>query len=692
MQYHPLSLAIILSLSVNTVMAQQVLPTTTITEADKQKSAVSHRVGESEGAQLISDVYVKAQQASTLADALRKTTSVQIDEEGGQQGSLIFIRGFTQDQVSVRVEGAPKNFNQVRHGGAGTVWLEPNMYKSINVIPGVASNVYGNGSLGGVILLETKDPIDVFKPGEDWGASITAGLETNAESKNIAIDLAKQVTNNFALSSTLVVRDTEQYEDGEGKKALLGATGSEDQNLLLKGVLDLNDEQRLELAYIGLRKEYTARTTTGSGAYTSPSDTEVDDNTYTLQYNFTPTNNPYVDVNLRLSQANTKRWRLKEGEAIPAIWQVDTSYFEAENISLFSQSEAINHELRFGVDYTYDDVNTAYTNSDGSAQTAERTQYGAYLSDTINFSEQLQLVASVRFDNFENDFQDAPATSESAVSPKLAINWRPFNESLMRGLEFYGVIGQGFRAPSVHEARADDEPNCGRRGCSARIDNPDLKGESSNSWELGLRFSQSQIFTDNDQLDWQIGYIDNQAEDYISSTEVDSYKEDIDGDGKDETVIVYQYQNVDKANISGIEISMNYTNDHWFAAVTAQNIDGEYASGKYEGTKLPNISPASANVSFGGYFLDGKSRAGIDISHRSSREFVQRSRDRTRQSYTIYDAFASYQINSQWLLQLRVENLMDELYSKRTIVNIDGEDATTYAAGRNVKLNFSYQF
>ena len=29
-----------------------------------------------------------------------------------------------QDQVSVRVEGAPKNFNQARHGGAGTIWLE----------------------------------------------------------------------------------------------------------------------------------------------------------------------------------------------------------------------------------------------------------------------------------------------------------------------------------------------------------------------------------------------------------------------------------------------------------------------------------------------------------------------------------------------------------------------------------------
>ena len=110
-----------------------------------------------------------------MADALRKTTSVQVDEEGGQQGSIVIIRGLSQDQVSVRVEGAPKNFNQARHGGAGTVWLEPDIYKSLVVVPGVASNVYGNGSLGGVILLETKDPEDVIRQDAAYGANVRTG-------------------------------------------------------------------------------------------------------------------------------------------------------------------------------------------------------------------------------------------------------------------------------------------------------------------------------------------------------------------------------------------------------------------------------------------------------------------------------------------------------------------------------------
>jgi len=77
--------------------------TATLPEVDRLIAAEGQRVGAAEGAQLISADYMKAQQASTLADALRKTTSVQVDEEGGQQGSLVFIRGTTSRCLSVRI-------------------------------------------------------------------------------------------------------------------------------------------------------------------------------------------------------------------------------------------------------------------------------------------------------------------------------------------------------------------------------------------------------------------------------------------------------------------------------------------------------------------------------------------------------------------------------------------------------------
>lgn len=698
MRFKRLALLVSAALSANVVAETTELPTVKVkasaSDADKLIKAENQRVAVSEGAQVISANYIRAQQASTLADATRKTASIQIDEASGQQGSDVYIRGFTQDQISIRVEGAPKNFNQVRHGGAGTVWLEPDMYKSISVVPGVASNVYGNGSLGGVVLLETKDPEDIIKEGETSGLNLRVGGESNATSRYLSLDAATKVNDQLSLSSTVTVRNTDQYKDGEGNKAVHGATGTDDTNLLLKGVYQFSEEQRLEASFVGLRKEYNSITTNGSGAFLAPSDTDVVDNTYSVQYGFNPEDDLLLNLNIRLSQTDTERKRLREGEVIPSIWGVKTTYAEIENTSLVFQSDEIAHQIRFGADYTFDDVDTAE-----GPESAERTQYGVYVSDTMSIGETLDIVTSARYDVFENAYDtSAPHLNinEKAFSPKLSVNWRPFEESIAKGLSLYAVAGKGFRSPSVHEARADDEPTCstGRRGtrCSVYRKNDNLKGETSNSWELGFTFSRAGLLTADDQFDFKFGYVNNQAEDYIGRIAVGEFKADITGDGKLNKVIESQYQNIEKADINGVELSLNYTNKDWFAALTAQNIDGEYASGKNQGVKLADISPATTNFTLGAYLFEGKSRVGVDVTKRDRREYIQRRVDRIRESFTIYDLFGSYQVSSDLLLQVRIENMFDKLYSKRAIIVDEGNDYTFYAPGRNIKFTAQYSF
>lgn len=693
----PLVLGVIAAMSSPLAYSEQALQSlekTTITsilsDADKLDALDGQRVSASEGAILIGGDYVKAQQASTIADMLRKT-SIQVDEEGGQQGARVYVRGFTGDQVSIRVEGAPKNFNQVRHGGANAIWLEPDMYKSVSVVPGVAANVYGNGSLGGVVLFETKDPEDIIKQGRDWGVNLRGGFETNAQSKYVSIDAATKITDNLAISGTLVTRNTEQYKDGNGKKALLGATGTDDTNLLLKTTYAIDEDQNIEASYTGLRKEYTARTTTGSGAYTDPSYTEVDDDTYSIQYTFNPSNNNWLDLNARFSQANTQRYRLTEGSTSPDIWGVETSYFELENRSTVTQSENIRHSLRYGFDYTYDDVLSAYSSSTtGNSLVRERTQSGVYMSDTIQFSDNLQVVASIRFDSFKNESDLGQSIDETGSSPKLSFNWNPFEQTSVQGLSFFGVIGKGFRTPSTHESfgTSDGLPICGRSSCSETKPNESLKGETSDSWEAGIRFNRGGLFSKNDNFSFQLGYINNDVDDYIASIIIDEYTADIDNDGNDDLVEIKQYVNLNKAEINGFELSLNYTNDHWFTAITGQNLDGKDDSG----IKLADISPASLNVTIGAYLFDDKSRVGIDMTSRKKREYVQRRTDRVRAAYSIFDVFASYQFNNALLLQLRIENALDKQYSKRAIAEIDGEDVTTYSPGRNVKFTMQYSF
>ena len=467
----------------------------------------------------------------------------------------------------MRVEGAPKNFNQARHGGAGTVWLEPDIYKSLVVVPGVASNVYGNGSLGGVILLETKDPEDVIRPGAAHGANVRTGYESNGESLYVSSDTAYRFNESFAVNATYTRRDTAQYRDGAGNLSLGGATGSDDHNVLFKGAVPPADAGRLELSYVGLRKDYTARGGRSRGLFVSSVDefTNVQEDTYTAQYAFNPPDRLWFDMNVRASLHRTGRDRRSDGSTDISTWGVDTSYIEFANTSTFAQGGPVLYTLRYGADYTRDDVLTAYLAQDGNPIERGRAQLGAYLSETVLVGQSVELVGSLRYDRvgLQSGTRDASST---AVSPKVGAYWRPFERTAARGLSAFVVAGAGFRAPSAHEVFGRGESDvqfCVMRGrneiCSLTRPNPDLNGEDSRSWEAGLSYARG----GRSDLTFRLTYIRSDIDNLI--VREDTGAETL----NDRLTSINTFRNVNRAEINGFEASVNYAGNHWFGALTA---------------------------------------------------------------------------------------------------------------------------
>ncbi len=665
--------------------------TASLPDIDRLIAAEGQRVGAAEGAQLISAAYIRAQQASTLADALRKTTSVQVDEEGGQQGSVVIIRGLKEDQVSVRVEGAPKNFNQARHGGAGAIWLEPDIYKSIVVVPGVASNVYGNGSLGGVILLETKDPEDVIPVGGTHGANLRTGYESNGESMYISGDAAYRLNEVVALNATYTRRDTAHYLDGAGRPSLGGATGSDDHNLLLKGALTPPGAGRVELSYLGLRKDYTARGTQSRGTIVSSVDqfTNVQEDTYTVQYAVNPADRRWFDMNVRASLNKTARDRRNDGSPETSTWGVDTSYLEISNTSNLVQGRSVLHTLRYGADYTRDDALTAYVAQDASQLERRRSQIGAYLSETLHLGQSFELVGSVRYDRIglRSGTKDG---SSDAVSPKVGAYWRPFERTAARGLSVFAIAGAGFRAPSAHEVFGRGESDvqfCVRRGpsevCSLTRPNPDLNGEDSRSWEAGLAYASG----GSDDLVFRFTYIRSDVDNLIirEDTGVETINARL--------TSIWTFRNVERAKIDGLEASVNYAGNRWFGSLTAQNLKGlDLESGE----DLRDVSPASINASIGAYLFDQRARVGLDVTRRGDKTFAPDLRF-NRLGFTVFDLFGMYQVTDTVMVRARAANLTNELYTKRyqnLSIDADGrpQDLTYYQPGRNIKLTLEFGF
>ncbi|MEO1315918.1 MAG: TonB-dependent receptor plug domain-containing protein, partial [Pseudomonadota bacterium] len=85
------------------------------------------------------------------------------------------IRGFRDQQVIVRVDGARQNFDLAHRG---RFFTDPTILKQVEILRGGQSTLFGSGALGGVIFLETKDAADVVDPGELWAGEVKLGFNS----------------------------------------------------------------------------------------------------------------------------------------------------------------------------------------------------------------------------------------------------------------------------------------------------------------------------------------------------------------------------------------------------------------------------------------------------------------------------------------------------------------------------------
>ena len=118
---------------------------------------------------------IEVRQPSTYEDLLGDVTGVTI--EGGPRGisQEPNIRGFQDEQVVIRMDGARQNFDLAHRG---RFFTDPETLRQVEVLRGGQSTLYGSGALGGVIFLETKDPADLLDDGELWAGRVKAGFNS----------------------------------------------------------------------------------------------------------------------------------------------------------------------------------------------------------------------------------------------------------------------------------------------------------------------------------------------------------------------------------------------------------------------------------------------------------------------------------------------------------------------------------
>ena len=113
------------------------------------------------------------------------------------------------------IEGARQNFARSGHDADGSILLEPEMLKRVDVTRGPTSTIYGSGAIGGVVAFELLDADDISEAGEY--AAVRTRTQLWHKWKRQTRQCHRRVrVGNFDVLGQLNGRWSDDYEDGGG--------------------------------------------------------------------------------------------------------------------------------------------------------------------------------------------------------------------------------------------------------------------------------------------------------------------------------------------------------------------------------------------------------------------------------------------------------------------------------------------
>jgi len=653
------------------------------------------------------------------------------------------IRGLDANRVLIQVDGIrqPERFSFGPFNiGRDTFELET--LKTVEIIRGPASTLYGSDALGGVVTYTTLDPADLLGERDSH-----VGLSSQYDSKNQGfvntLSLAGRQGNLEAL--LIYTRRDAREPDIKADPSFKDRQTVDGDNVLAKLVYRFSPLESLTLT----GEYFNSRTTTtfsrrnldpGISLFRETIDTER--SRLSLEYRYANPENPAFELataQIYYQPARTREPSVEErtitvqGRPVPV--RRDTFNELVSNIlgaSLQAQSRFqtgdLSHRLVYGMEISTTrnerPRNRFQTNLQTGAVTqnippdtfptkdfpdSDTVRFGLYVQDEIDFGGgNLTLIPGIRYDTYNltpspdeaflKSGSEAASLFADAVSPKLGLVWR-----INPNLTFTAQYNTGFRAPQYNEINSGFTNLVSPFFRYRTLSNPNLRPETSQGFEVGLRG----IYP---QASFSLAAYYNTYNDFIEAfREVGSEPSPPGPPGSPPPppVILFQSQNVSRARIYGVEA----TGQYFFSPdLTGWSLNGSFAwavgDNLTENKPLLSIEPLTAVL---GLHYDDPSQvwgarlvATLVADPRDpQREVVQTNPNAPPQipfvpsGYTVVDLLGYYNLDDNWQLNFGVFNLFDEkyfLYSETRTLFVGPEVERRAQPGRHVALSFSSRF
>jgi len=489
---------------------------------------------------VIQSLEIQNQNQSSMADLIDNSGNVFVQKSQLGGGSPI-IRGFETNKVLMVVDGVRMN-NAIYRGGhlQNIITLDNSIMDRVEVVFGPGSVIYGSDAIGGVMTFKTKDPVlsrkdKVMVIGDAYTRYFSAanGFSSNA---HVSVGNKKigSITS-FTYSKFGDLRQGSKRSDitegfGErnwyvsslnGMDTMLNnsnpniqiGSGYEQYDMLQKFIYKPNEfvlhKVNLQLSNSGNVNRYDRLTQLENGEakyaqwYYGPQFRFL--SSYSLElsksnklFDFSKFVLAYQSIEESRMVRKYRDVELKSRNESLNIITLNCD-FSKEIVYKRRNGKILNHEVRYGADMFYNDVqsNAFSTNIINLQETSLDTRYpdggsdmlsfAVYVTDNIEFNNKTILNLGVRSSQvrlnaefIDKTFFPFPFNSirqrNSSVNGNLGLIYMPNDYS-----RYTISAATGFRAPNVDDVSKVFESVPGK----VIVPNPDLKPEYSYNLELG---------------------------------------------------------------------------------------------------------------------------------------------------------------------------------------------------------------
>jgi hemoglobin/transferrin/lactoferrin receptor protein len=617
------------------------------------------------------------------------------------------------------------------------------MIDRVEIIRGPASTLYGSDAIGGVVSFISKDPNQLLADDEQMGGRVKVGYASVANEWMTNAQLyGRNGDWQWLLNATARNgSETENYFDGEGTGLERNATNPQDnstESAQLKLIYQPNDAHRLEFLADYLQGETETNVLSQVDTFVRgvriTESRGIDERDRTrLQLNHTYRNETtlFDKVLTRLYWQETDNVQAtREGRFGAASRQEPTpvqlgrtrdSEFNQTVEGIIVQLDKqfttgdVKHHLIYGSELQYTDSEALREGTTFVAETgaivpefsvfpardfpiSKARELSFFVQDEISLLDgKLTLSPGVRYDEFKLN----PYPDEIFINANPGVDVVPFEDSqlsmklgaiydLSDSTSVWLQYAEGFRIPPF------DDLNVGFTnfaGGYTSLPNPNLKPESVESWEVGVRQRL-------DAVKWSVSAYHNNYDNFIESRATVGFNPAT-------QLLEFQATNRDSVVIEGIDAQATWFLGESFSGLNGWELQGALtwldSEDEATGQEIESILPPQAVVGIG--YTDSNDIWSVEFIG----TFVQRFDSQNQPEdpaeprlfeapgYAQFDLLANYNVSEDLTINLGIFNIFDrKSWSGTEVRGLEVSDATNVnfltQPGINAAVNATYSF